>query len=399
MKVCIIAGCINTFTTGIEIQVRRTLKALVQRGHDVSLITTLPDFATEVSKGEMDGARVYSFFTVNSYKRREGNPIAKVMTPLWHGSDIWNPHSYQVIKGILRRESPDIVHIHNIRGFSLSAFGAVKKLGLPLIFTAHDYSMVCFRYSLLKGSGRVCTEPRAICRAGNKLKKTLIDNKPDTVTAPSQFVIDRLNENGLFNNTRCVRVFNAISLDDAVLTRKDYNTIDIMFSGQLTRVKGAHILIDAFRQIEDKNARLHILGRGNYAEELKRIARDDSRIIFHGFMEWEELREFYKKANITVVPSIWYEPFGLIIIESFMYGTPVIGSNIGGIPEIIEDGKSGFTFEAGNVNQLKNLLERVIRSPEELERLSRGAFKAVKKFDIDRQVAQLEGVYEQAVKC
>ncbi len=398
MKICIMAGYLYSFVTGIEIQVRRTLQALIQQGHQVSVITTVPDIAIKPYVREIEGARVYSFFTLNNYKRAEGNRIAWLMRPLWHGGDTWNSYSYMMVRRILKKESPDIVHIHNARGLSLSAFSAVKSVGLPLVFTAHDYSLVCPRYSLLKGSGEVCQSPRPICRAVNRVKKLIVDNKPDIVTAPSQFVINKLRENDLFNNTRSVRLFNAVSLDDACLAEKNYQTIDILYSGQLTRAKGTHILIDAFKQIEHKNARLHIVGRGNYAERLKEIAGGDSRITFHGFMPWEELKELYKKASVTVVPSIWYEAFGLIIIESFKHGTPVIGSDIGGIPEIIEDGHNGFTFEAGNVNQLRNLLERGIRNQSELERLGRGAFESVKKFDINKQVTQLEGLYEQVVK-
>lgn len=398
MKICLIAGCLYSFTTGIEVQVRRALLALVQRGHDVLVITTVPNISIKPHFGEIEGTKVYSFFTLNSYKRSEGSRIAGLMRPLWHGGDIWNFYSHRVVRRILKQESPDVVHIHNPRGLSLSVFSAVKSLGLPLVFTAHDYSLICPRYSLLKGSGEICQGPLPVCRAVNRVKKLMVDNKPDMVTAPSQFVINKINENGLFNNTKCVRLFNAISLDDACLTKKNYETIDILYSGQLTRVKGVHILIDAFKQIKHKNIRLHIVGRGNYAEELKGIARGDSRIIFHGFMQWEELEGLCKKASVTVVPSIWYEPFGLIIIESFKYGTPVIGSNIGGIPEIVDDGYNGLTFEAGNVNQLKDMLEHLVASPLELERLGQGAFESAKRFDINNYIAKLEELYEQVLK-
>lgn len=398
MKICLTSGYLYSVEGGNEIQVRRASKALAQRGHDVLVITTVPNISIKPHFGEIEGTKVYSFFSLNNWQRFEGGRIAKLMWPLWHGGDIWNFYSHRVVRRILKQESPDIVHIHNPRGLSLSVFSAVKSLGLPLVFTAHDYSLICPRYSLLKGSGEICQGPLPVCRAVNKVKKLLVDNKPDVVTAPSQFVIDKLRENGLFNKARSVRLFNAISLDDACLTKKNYETIDILYSGQLTRVKGVHVLIDAFRQIDHQNIRLHIVGRGNYAEELKGIARGDSRIIFHGFMQWEELEGLCKKASVTVVPSIWYEPFGLIIIESFKYGTPVIASNIGGIPEIVEDGYDGLLFEAGNVKQLKDTLESLIENPLELERLRQGAFESAKRFDINSYVSQLEELYEQVLK-
>lgn len=397
MKICIIAGGLYSFTTGIEVYVRRVLKVLAEHGHQVLVITTEPEISLKLSLSEKEGIRIYSLFTLNSYRRAEGSQASRVIRPLWFGGDIWNFYSHRMVRYILKKEKPDIVHIHNARGVSLSVFSAVKRLDLPLVFSAKDYSLICPRYSLLKGSGVICTSPRLICRATNRVKKLLVDNKPDMVTATSQFVIDKLRENGLFLNTKSTRLFNAISLDDAGLAKKSYDTINILYSGQVTRIKGIHILINAFKQLKHKHIMLHIAGRGNYVEKLKEMAGSDSRIVFHGFKQWDELRALYKKANFTVVPSIWYEPFGNIIIESYKYGTPVVASRIGGIPEIVEDSYNGLLFEAGNVNQLRKIMESLIENPTELERLSRGAFESVKGFDINNRILEIEEMYQQVI--
>lgn len=397
MNICLIVGSLLSFTTGIEIQVKRAGEALIKRGHRVSVITTVANTSEKPYIKELEGASIYQFSTLNSYRRSDRGELAWLMRPLWFGGDVWNFRASRMVKHILEKEKPDVVHIHNARGLSLSIFGMVKDMGFPLVFTAHDYSLICPRYSLLRGSGETCPRPRLVCRVVNGLKGLLVDNKPDLVTAPSQFVIDKLKENGLFKRTRTMKLPNAISLDDACLYEKRYDTVDILYSGQLSRAKGVHVLIDAFKRIEHKNVRLHIAGRGRYAEQLEKAARGDARITFHGFMEWDKLKELYQKASVTVVPSLWYEPFGLILIESFKYGTPIVASSTGGISEIVEHGHNGFLFEAGNVNQLKETLESLIENPEELRRLSLGAFESVKRFDINTHVIQLEELYQQVI--
>jgi len=399
MKICLISTSLFTPTlvSGIEVQVRRALKELVRQRHQIVVITTAPSSSVKQYPEEVEGAKVYSFRPLNIHERSEHGNKPLPARLIWHGLDLWNPHAFMTINRILKKETPDIVHIHNFRGLSFSVFSVAKISGLPLIFTAHDYSLICPKFSLLRASGKICQNPFPVCKMINKVKKTLVDGKPDIVTAPSQFVINKLNENGLFNNTKTLRLPNAIDLDNIRSREKNYEIINILYSGQLTIPKGTHILIDAFRQIKYKNIKLYIVGRGSQFKKLKRLARDDVRIIFRGFLFGKELAKMYERASVTVVPSIWYEPFGLIIIESFRYGTPVVASNIGSIPEIIQSGYNGVLFEAGNVTGLRELLESLIENPFELRRLSKGAFQSVRNYDVSEHVNRLQEIYEQAI--
>ena len=397
MKVCFISARLYSppISVGIETLVTLVSQHLMQQGHKVLQITTTPDRSRELSTTEVDGATVYSFYPLNIYERStHKRPIlARV---IYNGIDLlWNPQTYRTIKRILTHEKPDIVHIHNWRGFSPSLLDAVKSLSLPLVHTAHDYFMVCPKANLLRGSGRICTNQPPVCRLYKAIRKLAVGNKPDVVTTPSQFVIDKLREHGFLQDIKAVSLPNAIGLEDSHYSEKNYDAVNILYVGPLVMHKGIHILIDAFKQLNHKNIKLHIVGAGGYAAQLKRIAGIDSRITFHGFVPEEELVLLYKKAHITVVPSIWYETFGRIIIESFKYGTPVVGSNIGGIPEIIENGYNGLLFEPGNIGELKDTLESLIENPSELRRLSEGAFESVKKYDIAEHIVKLQEIYEQ----
>ena len=189
-----------------------------------------------------------------------------------------------------------------------------------------------------------------------------------------------------------------IELKDNEKFEKDYSQTNILYVGNLGEHKGVHILLKAFRKIENMNIRLDIVGKGLCSEKLKSMSENDNRIKFHDFLEGKELIKMYQQANLTVVPSIWYDNSPMVIYESFSCRTPVIGSKIGGIPELIEDGFNGYLFEAGNVNELQKLLENLIDSPETLKKLEQGTYESVQRYTMDKHIKQLETEYQKLAK-
>jgi len=401
IKICFVSASLYSLPklTGIEVLLKHTLKELThEEGHEIFVITTGPHRSTKRCIGEIDGVKVYSFYPLNIFERSTASEHSLPLRLIYHAIDhIWNPHPYHVIRDILREEKPDVVHVHNWRGLSPSVFDAVKSLGIPLVLHVHDYVLICPKSSLLRRSGEICAKQPPLCKLYKAIKSIAVGGKPDLVIGNSQFVIDQLRESGFFKDIPAAKLYSAIELENIEYVEKNYEVIDVLFSGRLHSSKGVEILIDAFRQIKHEGIRLHIAGGGPEEKKLKIMAEGDSRIVFYGYLPVGKLEELYKKANITVVPSVWHEPFGIITIESFKYGTPVLGSNMGGIPELIEDNQNGLLFEAGNTDQLKDKLESLINNPAELRRLSLGAFESVKRFDIKHHVAELLKFYKEVI--
>lgn len=400
MKICLVSASLYSPPTfsGIEAALRATQRGLVRNGHQVSVITTKPGGIIRPSLEEIDGARVYSFYPWNVFERSAGLRKPLPVRLIYHAIDqLWNPQTYLMVRGILSRERPDVVHVQNWRGFSPSLFDAVRSLGIPVVLSVNDYSLICPRSSLLRSSGEGCTSPPPWCRLYGSLRRLAVSDKPDIVIGISQFVIDKLREFGFFKNTPVTRLFYGIELDSRLPIAKDYGTIHILYVGKLIRIKGVHVLIEAFKQLRQDNIKLHIAGEGEYAAPLRQIAGADSRIVFHGFLPSERLALLRDQASVAVVPSIWHEPFGMVIIESFKHGIPVIGSTVGGIPELIEDGHNGLLFPAGNAGELRDLLQGLIEAPLRLERLSQAAFESASKYDVNHHVARLVELYEPLV--
>jgi len=390
MKICFITRFYKPYIRGgAEIYVGRIAEKLVKRGHEVTVITPSP---TKTYTEKINDVKVYRISPLNIYNAYESFKKPFVLKIIYHSLDLFNLHSYILIKKILKDEKPEIVHINNYKGLSTSPFRAVKDLNIPLIFTAHDYSTICIKSNLLNRRGQICENQNLPCKIYNKIQKMIIDNKPDIVIAPSKFVLEKLESKGLFKDSKKIVLPNPIELKHEN-NKKTYDTIDILFVGSLSKHKGPHILIKAFQRVKRENLRLHIAGKGPYSEEMRKLAKDDKRIIFHGFLHGKKLMDMYRMANVTVVPSIWYDNSPMVVYESFICSTPVVGSRIGGIPELVRDGYNGFLFEPGNVDELANILNEISENPKILKKLEKGARKSSEKYDIKEHINKLEEIY------
>jgi glycosyltransferase involved in cell wall biosynthesis len=226
----------------------------------------------------------------------------------------------------------------------------------------------------------------------------------DLVISPSKFALEFHKENGFFINTEKRILPHGIDLDlhrsedKTIAEGSKKSTIDILYTGGLTKHKGIHVLIKAFRQISNFNLRLHIIGGGVYERDLRLLSGEDKRIIFHGKFANKEMRQFYHEADVLVVPSIWYDVRPNVIPEAFREGVPVIGADIGGIPELVIENQTGFLFKAGDAGDLKRVLETVIKDPQALKRLRKNVLEFVNQFEMSQYLDKLAGVYRQAIE-
>ena len=270
---------------------------------------------------------------------------------------------------------PDVVHLNNIHT-QLSPVIAelAHKRGIRVVWTLHDYKLLCPRYDCLLNGETICET----CFNGNK--KPCLDNKcmkgsllasvigtqeagiwnrerledcTDMFVCPSQFMADKMQQ-GQFNPQKIKVLCNFIDVEKCKkdnYTKEDY----YCFIGRLSHEKGAKTLIEAANSLPYP---VKIIGGGPLEEELKNIAKP--HVEFVGFKQWEEIKDLVGRARFSVIPSEWYENNPLSVIEAQCLGTPVLGARIGGIPELIEDGVSGMTFESRNVEDLKNKIEAMM---------------------------------------
>jgi len=227
----------------------------------------------------------------------------------------------------------------------------------------------------------------------------LKSNKLKAVVGVSNFVLNKLLSYGYFKDVPIKKVIydSRKSLEEIPVNRKiDTKYVNLGFIGTLAPNKGIEVLLKAYHKIKKPYCRLFIAGTGkrDYEEYLKSKYKDES-IIFLGKVE---PKEFFNKVDVTIVPSMWYENFPGVILESFAFGVPVIGSNIGGIPEMITEGKNGMLFDPYKEGDLEEKLLRFEEQISEWRNKSEDIKKSGQKFlDYNKWIDKWESLYKQLI--
>jgi glycosyltransferase involved in cell wall biosynthesis len=383
---------------GAEITLQTLVEGVRDRGHEPVVVATRPE--PGIGEERVGGVRVIRAGLRNVYWDywSERRPAASRLVR--HLLDVSNPAMGRVAYEIIRRERPDVVSAHNLPGWSVSAWGAVRRVGVPLVQVLHDLYLFCPSATMFR-SGSVCEAPCARCRL-LRLPHRKRSAAVDAVVGISRFVLDRHLAHGFFPRAAVREVIhNARSLAGTGRPREPrrHPGLHLGFLGTLTPAKGIEVLLQAVAALEGEGVpvTLGVAGRGeaSYEATLRRRFASD-RIRFLGYVDPPEL---FAGIDALVVPSLWEEALGMVVPEAFAHAVPVIGSRRGGIPEMIDPGENGFLFDPGAPTALKELLQRLLREPGTLQAMEPRALASARPYlDVDRWVARHCGVYEALLR-
>lgn len=383
---------------GAENYVLRTAKELDRCGHEVDIITTkrYDDIDSLTPERETyEGINVWRFYPLNvSYESGE-NPLGILGKGIWHQIDAANPHAAWTIGKLLDRLEPDLAHTNNLMGISTGIGRVIQKRDIPHVHTLHDYSLICPKSNLLReltaeDDMEVCEDPPAPCRAYKGEKQSLIGT-PDAVTGPSQHVIDVHRKHGYFSGVPATRV--RLGVKGTVNGSPDPpEEPTVLYVGKHLRAKGLDTLIQTARQLP--NVQFHICGSGPYDEVSATAAEELSNLEYHGYVSEEDLGRLRRRVSAAVVPSIWMENSPMTIYESFTEGLPVIGSNIGGIPELVTPGETGELFKPGDADALAEAILTLTEDRQKEQRLRENTLEFAREHTIEHHADRLvESLY------
>jgi len=394
-----------------------------------------------------EGTRYWNGETQETY---EGVPVTRLLInwklapdPCRYLYD--NPEVGAYLGERLSSIRPDVVHVTSCITLSAAVLTATAASGLPLVLTLTDFWFICPRIKLIRGDGEICD---GRVTSWECLKCMLWDAKvyrwpsrvlPErAVAAMLQWVIRRPSisryrglrgmafdidrrraflERALQQCDRVVvksqymrGVFTEFGIPDHKLVvladgedaswkpvearRNASNIVQIGYVGHIIPPKGVHLLIQAVQRLS-KPTKLLIFGDPGhepaYTNSLKALACGNEHIHFQGGFVHDRIGEVLGQIDVLVVPSVWPETFCHVVREAFIAGVPVIGADIGAIPEAIDHGKNGFLFCPGDVDELSTYLQMIVDDPAILDQL-RERIPEVKT--VDQQVRELLHLYE-----
>lgn len=378
---------------GAERSVQFLAEELVRQGHSMVVMATSPNRGLEIR--EIDGVRVYRIGPRNLYwPHSQGRPFV-LRKAFWHAVDAWNPLMHRAISRVLESEQPDVVHTNNLSGFSPHVWRTIKKRKIPLVHTIRDYYLICPRSTMFK-KGENCAAQCGVCKLYSAPKKAL-SGCVDIVVGISQFVLSRHLELNYFSGAVAAQVIHNSYQPNRGLhtcTSSFGEKVRFGFLGRVTEAKGIEILLEATTKLPEIGWSLDIAGDGdsNYLESLRhKYQRDQIHFLGH-----TEPNDFFSRIDVLVTPSIWHEPLSRTIIEAYSFGKPVIGSALGGIPEIIEEGRTGWLFHPSESNSLENCLVNCMTDPGLPTRVGKNCLAKAKCFKPKHIASQYLQVYRDA---
>ena len=311
---------------------------------------------------------------------------------------VYSEESRKKIRRVLDDFQPDVCHLNNFNyqltpSIILEIVKWRKENGknCKIIYTAHDLQLVCPNHLMTNPvSGEICEKClggnfvnciKGKCIHGSTLKSAVgaveawfwnklgVYKNFDAVICPSGFLADKLSSNPVLKDKITV-MHNFINIQNPIsIEKKDY----VLFYGRYSKEKGIETLLNVADKLP--NIQFVFAGIGPLNEEVDKRKNIENK----GFLSGESLASLISEAAFTVVPSECPENCPFTVMESQMYGTPVLGAEIGGIPELIKTGETGELFESGNAQQLERMIESMISDKAKLKAYSENCVNV--KFD------------------
>ena len=396
---------------GTEVLTLELARSLRAKGHEVSIVTCVRHDHLASLRHPWVSQEVYDSFDV--YQLNFG--LKGVRDSI--GTHINAGDRVQLLLDLVATLSPDLVHFTHINGFSSAAIAAIRKIRIPVFFSATDYWAICPKTNLIRtGSEELCLGPKqpADCvRCYQPRLPALVAQIALKVMRPQFGALSKkaaslyslkIRGSAMAENVNCSnKIFVSTSflarllaeygverhlirvvpygvrlgnMPERIGVPASFNAIRplrVAFIGSFTRIKGAHVLLEALGLLTNsqlENLAVYVYGSGNsgepeYADRLKQLASHaNNAVTFMGTFPHENIGEIIRSMHMVVVPSIWYESAPLVLCSALAAGVPVLVSRLGGMTEIVKEGVEGFSFAAGSTTQLAALITRLLGTPE-----------------------------------
>jgi glycosyltransferase involved in cell wall biosynthesis len=383
---------------GMDLHGKHLLERLSEKGHKISVISTAHPDGKEFE--EINRIKIFYLKHTTFGSSRKG----------------WKKQSIIKFREIFHKEAIDLVLSQQTAGYGIVKIA--KNLRIPFITIMHGYETMVF-LSILN---QIKNFKKGYFYLGKMFLSSIYNTfflelpvlrNSSIVIAVSNNVAHILTKRPFINKKKFRIVHYGIniesfkpSLEERTNKRRKLNISDqeqvLLFLSLISKQKGADIAIKAFKELTKyNNLKLIIAGDGEYLEGAKSLAKQlgvESRVIFTGFVPNEDTSKYYNAADIFIFPTLRLESFGIVLAEAMACAKSIIASNIGSVPEVIDDGINGLLISPGNTDQLVQKIHYLLNNKDAAQELAVNARKkAIEKFSLERMVDETIDLFEAAV--
>lgn len=386
---------------GAEISTNKLAEALARRGHKIEVLTTGAVDTDELYNGVLVHRR--RFRNIESFWKFKHSTLLKRIT--YKIIDYYNILNRTTLEKEISSISPDIIQINNLYGMSPIIWDVSQKLEIPIVQTLRDYYLMCPKANLMNRRGENCRKPRLVCRAFRHFYRNK-SHLVDAVNAPSKYTLEQFLRCNYFTRADKQVIYNAIDLDiDEVVKnvkrhidqRINRSEVNFVYVGGFLETKGINVLLQAIK-LAPSNYHFHFAGRGKLQDKIEEMEQHSSNVHIHGFLNENELNNLLKEMDCLVCPSVWPEPFGRVIIDSYKAGLPVIATRCGGLPELIDDGITGIIVNPNSSEELQKAFSQINKEKILSPQFEEAVIKRLLDFSVENQATKFETVFQTLKK-
>lgn len=359
-------------------------------GHDAAVLTSAPMPEHQSWATPQDGYTLYRVGTPHIYPVFEASHAPGWKKPIWHAQDHFDPRNEAMFDRVIEDFRPDFIHIHWISGLGYNGLKAIGRHDIPTAITLHDLAYACLRTTMFRGSDE-CITQCASCRLATRAKMGFLHDVPRLgFISPSRATLDTVSALLPIGEYPRFHILNPNFYPAPRIAHAPTDTVRMLFVGRLEKTKGINFLLELLDQLAaDHDFHLTVLGKGPEDAALRTAYGDRKWLSMQGHVPQQMVSDVMAESDLLVVPSLWAENSPGVVFQALSNALPVMGSDKGGLPELIEPGVNGMLVPPGDAELWRDAIVDVLTHPEQLAALRARAATQTDRYDYNMLARQM----------
>jgi glycosyltransferase involved in cell wall biosynthesis len=344
---------------------------LQRQGHQMTVLTTAKTPEEELRGRLVEGLAVYRFHMPRPYPMFGFPQAPQWQKPVWHLQDHLDPRNRQVVAEVLDAVRPDAVLVHLLPGIGYNALEEIAARDLPVVYFLHDLGLACVKSSMFR-DGKTCAGQCMLCGLTSRYKTSMLSGiRRLGFCSPSRANLDRVCELLPLGDRPRTAILNANAYPRPTAARSASEALRLVYVGRLQATKGVALLLACAARAQETIGGKHrfgitVVGTGPEEAALREKYGAAPWCTFTGFVSQAEVANIMVDSDLLCVPSIWFENSPGVAIQALGLGLPLLASDVGGIPELVEADRNGRLVPPGDTAAWQAALEEVLSDPGRL---------------------------------